>query len=179
MSGYSRPSYPRWQPWRRSLSTRVRPRTARPADIERNLVEASPALLGVVRPEAVAKQPPLVHHPDVVMDADLAVLTRTGFREAVDDDVAVQVSCDNGIELLVNDKPDQALAVMEQTLADRPEVDPALLGALELNLSAAALQVGDAEKAQGYAQQDNPFEYWAYKNDNKWPPSGINPSLSW
>lgn len=21
-----------------------------------------------------------------------------------------------------------------------------------------------------------PFEYWAYKNDNNWPPSGSNPS---
>jgi len=26
---------------------------------------------------------------------------------------------------------------------------------------------------------DNPFEYWAYKNDNNWPPSGVNPSLAW
>ena len=24
---------------------------------------------------------------------------------------------------------------------------------------------------------DNPFEYWAYKNDNNWPPSGANPVI--
>jgi len=29
------------------------------------------------------------------------------------------------------------------------------------------------------AYYDNPFEYWAYKNDNNWPPSGANPSLTW
>jgi len=26
---------------------------------------------------------------------------------------------------------------------------------------------------------DNPFEYWAYKNDNNWPPSGANPAIAW
>jgi RHS repeat-associated protein len=26
---------------------------------------------------------------------------------------------------------------------------------------------------------DNPFEYWAYKNDSNWPPSGANPKLTW
>lgn len=25
---------------------------------------------------------------------------------------------------------------------------------------------------------DNPFEYWAYKNDNNWPPGGANPSVT-
>jgi len=29
------------------------------------------------------------------------------------------------------------------------------------------------------AYYDNPFEYWAYKNDNNWPPSGANPELTW
>ncbi|MFH8250146.1 toxin TcdB middle/N-terminal domain-containing protein [Microbacterium sp. B2969] len=29
------------------------------------------------------------------------------------------------------------------------------------------------------AYYDNPFEYWAYKNDNNWPPSGANPSIRW
>lgn len=27
------------------------------------------------------------------------------------------------------------------------------------------------------AYYDNPFEYWAYENDNNWPPSGANPDL--
>ena len=27
------------------------------------------------------------------------------------------------------------------------------------------------------AYYDNPFEYWAYKNDNNWPPSGSNPVI--
>lgn len=26
---------------------------------------------------------------------------------------------------------------------------------------------------------DNPFEYWAYKNNDNWPPSGSNPKLRW
>jgi hypothetical protein len=26
---------------------------------------------------------------------------------------------------------------------------------------------------------DNPFEYWAYKNDSNWPPSGVNPILAY
>jgi hypothetical protein len=26
---------------------------------------------------------------------------------------------------------------------------------------------------------DNPFEYWAYKNDNNWPPSGANPVIAY
>lgn len=26
---------------------------------------------------------------------------------------------------------------------------------------------------------DNPFEYWAYQNNNQWPPSGANPILAW
>ncbi len=26
---------------------------------------------------------------------------------------------------------------------------------------------------------DNPFEYWAYKNDNNWPPGGANPVIAW
>jgi RHS repeat-associated protein len=29
------------------------------------------------------------------------------------------------------------------------------------------------------AYYDNPFEYWAYNNDNNWPPSGADPSLRW
>jgi RHS repeat-associated protein len=29
------------------------------------------------------------------------------------------------------------------------------------------------------AYYDNPFEYWAYKNDSNWPPSGANPLLTW
>jgi hypothetical protein len=26
---------------------------------------------------------------------------------------------------------------------------------------------------------DNPFEYWAYRNDGYWPPRGIHPKLAW
>ncbi len=29
------------------------------------------------------------------------------------------------------------------------------------------------------AYYDNPFEYWAYKNDHKWPPARANPTLTW
>jgi RHS repeat-associated protein len=29
------------------------------------------------------------------------------------------------------------------------------------------------------AYYDNPFEYWAYKNDSNWPPSGSNPVIAW
>ncbi|HEX2061873.1 MAG TPA: RHS repeat-associated core domain-containing protein, partial [Thermoanaerobaculia bacterium] len=29
------------------------------------------------------------------------------------------------------------------------------------------------------AYYDNPFEYWAYSNDNNWPPGGANPTLAW
>jgi RHS repeat-associated protein len=29
------------------------------------------------------------------------------------------------------------------------------------------------------AYYDNPFEYWAYKNDSNWPPGGSNPDLRW
>ena len=29
------------------------------------------------------------------------------------------------------------------------------------------------------AYYDNPFEYWAYKNDSNWPPSGANPKLTY
>ncbi|MFZ7091317.1 toxin TcdB middle/N-terminal domain-containing protein [Primorskyibacter sp. 2E233] len=29
------------------------------------------------------------------------------------------------------------------------------------------------------AYYDNPFEYWAYSNDNNWPPSGANPLLTY
>jgi RHS repeat-associated protein len=29
------------------------------------------------------------------------------------------------------------------------------------------------------AYYDNPFEYWAYNNDDKWPPSGANDDLAW
>lgn len=29
------------------------------------------------------------------------------------------------------------------------------------------------------AYYDNPFEYWAYKNDSNWPPSGANSKLTW
>lgn len=29
------------------------------------------------------------------------------------------------------------------------------------------------------AYYDNPFEYWAYKNDNYWPPAGANPILTY
>ena len=26
---------------------------------------------------------------------------------------------------------------------------------------------------------DNPFEYWAYRNDRNWPPAGAHPLLAW
>lgn len=29
------------------------------------------------------------------------------------------------------------------------------------------------------AYYDNPFEYWAYRNDNHWRPSGAHPLLAW
>ncbi len=29
------------------------------------------------------------------------------------------------------------------------------------------------------AYYDNPFEYWAYRNDGYWPPRGIHPKLGW
>lgn len=29
------------------------------------------------------------------------------------------------------------------------------------------------------AYYDNPFEYWAYRNDRYWPPRGADPSLAW
>lgn len=29
------------------------------------------------------------------------------------------------------------------------------------------------------AYYDNPFEYWAYRNDDYWPPRGIHPKLGW
>lgn len=29
------------------------------------------------------------------------------------------------------------------------------------------------------AYYDNPFEYWAYNNDNNWPPGGANPVIAW
>jgi RHS repeat-associated protein len=29
------------------------------------------------------------------------------------------------------------------------------------------------------AYYDNPFEYWAYNNDSKWPPGGAHPDLAW
>jgi hypothetical protein len=29
------------------------------------------------------------------------------------------------------------------------------------------------------AYYDNPFEYWAYENDNNWPPAGANPMLTY
>jgi hypothetical protein len=32
---------------------------------------------------------------------------------------------------------------------------------------------------QTAAYFDNPFEYWAYRNDHNWPPTGANPLLTW
>lgn len=29
------------------------------------------------------------------------------------------------------------------------------------------------------AYYDNPFEYWAYRNDGHWPPRGLHPRLGW
>ncbi len=29
------------------------------------------------------------------------------------------------------------------------------------------------------AYYDNPFEYWAYRNDGYWPPRGVHPKLAW
>ena len=29
------------------------------------------------------------------------------------------------------------------------------------------------------AYYDNPFEYWAYRNDENWPPAGAHPLLAW
>lgn len=36
-----------------------------------------------------------------------------------------------------------------------------------------------AELVQTAAYFDNPFEYWAYRNDENWPPSGAHPLLAW
>ena len=30
-----------------------------------------------------------------------------------------------------------------------------------------------------FAYFDNPFEYWAYRNDKYWPPSDAHPSFVW
>jgi len=124
--------------------------------LETNLLDASVALVGVITPTAVRTHPPLGHVTNVAIDRDLTAFTRTGFREAITADEAVQVASDNGIALLAEDKPEEAIAVMEQALGEatarRSKVDPALLGALVLNLSSAALQAGDATKAGGFSE---------------------------
>ena len=30
-----------------------------------------------------------------------------------------------------------------------------------------------------FAYYDNPFEYWAYRNDDYWPPHGVHPRYAW
>jgi hypothetical protein len=125
--------------------------------LERNLIDASIKFLDVVRPAVVATQPLIGHVTDVALDADLAAFTKTGFREAVSIDAAIQIASDNGIALLRDNKPEAAAAVMEQTLAEAAangaDVDGALLGALELNISSAALQGGDAAKADAFSRR--------------------------
>ncbi|WP_298795491.1 hypothetical protein [uncultured Pseudonocardia sp.] len=125
-------------------------------EIERSLIGASVAMFGVVRPEQVDRQPPLAHVTDVPIDRELAIFTRTGYRERVSADARIQEASSNGIALLRENKPDQAFSVMQQALAtveaDGAAVDPALLGALELNLGSVALQLRDAERAKVHSE---------------------------
>lgn len=36
-----------------------------------------------------------------------------------------------------------------------------------------------ADLVRTAAYFDNPFEYWAYRNDRNWPPAGAHPLLAW
>ncbi len=118
------------------------------AELENSLLQATAAILDMNRPSHVPTAPPVgVQAPPI--GREVALYAREGYREIVAGDEAVQRASEQALALMSQGKAQTATALLESTLQDvqEQEVDPALLGALTLNLSAAQLQAGQSERA--------------------------------
>lgn len=54
-----------------------------------------------------------------------------------------------------------------------------LVGALVGAMLWLAVRGGLGTSVETMAYYNNPFEYWAYRNDKYWPPRGVHPRLAW
>jgi hypothetical protein len=123
--------------------------------LEDNLVDASLQVLDMLRPNAVKAYPEYGIKVDPPVNSDLKSLFETGYREAVVADESIQLAADQGVTLIVDNKPEAAIQVMKRALeqVSAGEVDSHLRAALELNLGAANVQLGDYKKGHGFGEK--------------------------
>ncbi len=124
------------------------------AAIENSLLEVSVRITDVIRPPAPEPRPVWRDARDVIPEV-LKPLTATGFRESVGIEEVLQVASAQGVSLLNENKAEAAIDLMEDALARASapglQVDPALTAALNLNLSAAYLQLANTPRATALA----------------------------
>jgi hypothetical protein len=119
-------------------------------EIENSLLTASSHIVDVIRPEAVEMKPSYWPQSQDAVPQALQSHLGTGFREAIASDESLQLAGAQGVALLKDNRPEAALAVLEQArdgTANAAEVDPGLAAALELNIAVAHLQSGNPQRA--------------------------------
>jgi len=124
--------------------------------LENALLSVSIQMADLIRPKAI--EPGLVVKKPLhdSLPENLKIYTRTGFRELVTLEDTLQRASIQGIGLLEENKPEAAIQVMEEALAltksTREAVDPALVGAVELNLASAYIQISEPQNAGNNAR---------------------------
>lgn len=137
------------------------------AEIEAAFAAVAGQIIDVIRPHAI--DPEVVFRTEIRdgMPEKLTRFTTTGFRETLDHEADIQLSAQQGVALLEEGRPQAAIEVMEPILsrvaATGENVDPALIAALELNVAAARLQIGDLNSAGKLA--DASFEHFGAAGD--------------
>ncbi len=122
--------------------------------LENGMLTYSGNKANAIRPTELESRSRLRVNPGEPIPASLTRFTQTGFREMVTGDETLQSAAAEGVALLNDNKPEGAIDVMLDALAQtgtnqRPDV--ALTAALHLNLATAYLQTSDVGRAKEMA----------------------------
>lgn len=118
------------------------------ASLETDILNASTQILNAIRPLAVDTETMIGKSKNAIAKETFE-FTEMGFHESVSTEETLQMASDQGIKLMQQDKFEEAIGIMEISLAEATDdTDPALVGALLLNLAGAQMQAGQLENAK-------------------------------
>ena len=120
--------------------------------IERRILETSLYMVDGVRPKGVNSSPIFSLGGEV--SEILKNYTMTGFRESITVEEALQAANEQGVALLADNKSAAAVRLLSEALKiakASDKVDPSIIAATSLNLSAAFLEMDDASQAAASA----------------------------
>lgn len=116
--------------------------------IEASLLQATVSIADINRPKTVPTAPVVEVNPPQIAK-EVALYTQDGYRELISGEAAIQQASEEAVTLLGEGKASAAARLLESTLARTKgqRIEPAMLGALTLNLAAAQISAGQGEIA--------------------------------